>query len=147
MADEIKTSAGKIRSRKFRFAVTLLAVALALLAFEAFNYFSGPAAGCRAKGARRLGGRARAGFFRDRSRRPGHPARRFERQTGHPQFPGDVVRAVSCGNSKFHQAAHGSFAGERLHPRLEHGRRGHVKIPVTFVIDRNGVIQRVLFYA
>ncbi|HZF00879.1 MAG TPA: TlpA disulfide reductase family protein [Methylomirabilota bacterium] len=38
MTDETKTSA----ARKLRFAVALLAVAIALLAFEAFYYFSAP---------------------------------------------------------------------------------------------------------
>jgi len=40
MADEIKTTADGASSKKFRFALTLLAVALALLAYESFYYFS-----------------------------------------------------------------------------------------------------------
>jgi peroxiredoxin len=42
MTDEIKTSVTNPSPPKLRFAVTLLAVALALLAFEAFYYFSAP---------------------------------------------------------------------------------------------------------
>jgi peroxiredoxin len=42
MADEIKTSVDKARSRRIRFALTLLAGVLALLAVEAFYYFSAP---------------------------------------------------------------------------------------------------------
>ena len=43
MADEIKTAAAdKAGSAKFRLAVALLAAALALLAFETFYYFSAP---------------------------------------------------------------------------------------------------------
>ena len=42
MTDEIKNSADGAHARKIRFALTLLAVALALLAFEAFHYFSAP---------------------------------------------------------------------------------------------------------
>jgi thiol-disulfide isomerase/thioredoxin len=42
MTDEIKTSADGTRSKKFRFAMTLLVAVLALLAFEAFYYFSAP---------------------------------------------------------------------------------------------------------
>jgi peroxiredoxin len=42
MTDEIKTTANKASSTKFRFAVTLLAVALALLAYVSFYYFSAP---------------------------------------------------------------------------------------------------------
>jgi peroxiredoxin len=42
MVDEIKTTADGAGSKKFRFALTLLAVALALLAYESFYYFSAP---------------------------------------------------------------------------------------------------------
>jgi thiol-disulfide isomerase/thioredoxin len=42
MADKIKTAADKASSTKFRFALTLLAIALALLAYESFYYFSPP---------------------------------------------------------------------------------------------------------
>jgi peroxiredoxin len=42
MADEITTTAANPSPQKFRFAVTLLAVAVALLAFEAVYYFSAP---------------------------------------------------------------------------------------------------------
>ena len=42
MADEIKTTSDKTSSKRLRFAVTLLAVALALLAFEAFYHFFAP---------------------------------------------------------------------------------------------------------
>jgi peroxiredoxin len=42
MTDEIKTTANKASSTKFRFALTLLAVALALLAYVSFYYFSAP---------------------------------------------------------------------------------------------------------
>lgn len=42
MSEESKISAAKPPPRKLRFAATFLAVALALLAFEAFYYFSTP---------------------------------------------------------------------------------------------------------
>ena len=42
MTDEIKTPTDGARSKNFRVSVTLLAGALALLAFEAFYYFSAP---------------------------------------------------------------------------------------------------------
>jgi peroxiredoxin len=42
MNDEPKSFADKPSQRNFRFALTLLAVALALLAYESFYYFSAP---------------------------------------------------------------------------------------------------------
>lgn len=42
MADEIQTSVDKARSKRIRFALMLLAGVLALLAVEAFYYFSAP---------------------------------------------------------------------------------------------------------
>lgn len=42
MSEEIKTTAAKTSPQKLRFAVSLLVVTLALLAFEAFYFFSAP---------------------------------------------------------------------------------------------------------
>ena len=42
MANKPKTSSADSSPRKFRFALTLLAIALALLAYESFYYFSAP---------------------------------------------------------------------------------------------------------
>jgi len=174
MTDEIKTSANGARSKKFRFALTLLAVALALLAYVSFYYFSAPPLDADQKALLAWEG-VRAPDFSVTNM--GGQAIRLADLKGKrvilnfwatwcvpclAEIPNVIklrgetspTNVVILGLSTDDAALQRTFAQRNgiNYPLaiLQHVPSPYqdvAKIPVTMVIDRNGVIQRVLFYA
>jgi peroxiredoxin len=174
MTDEIKTAADEGCSKNSGFAVTLLAVALALLAYEAFYYFSAPPLDEEQKAllawegvqapdfsvtnvdgqAVRLadlkGKRVIVNFWATwcppcREELPNFIKLRAETSP---------ANLVILGLSTDEAAIQKSFAQRNginyplaILQNVPSPYQDIGKIPVTLVIDRNGVIQHVLFYA
>ena len=174
MTDEIKTTADKPSSQKFRFAVTLLAVAVSLLAFEAFYYFSAPPLDEEQKALLAWEG-VRAPDF-SVTNLDGQAVRladlKGKRVLVHfwatycppclEETPNFVkLRAETppanlaiIGLSPEDMATQKVFAQRNgvnyplaILQNVPSPYQDIVKIPVTLVIDRNGVIQHVLFFA
>jgi thiol-disulfide isomerase/thioredoxin len=174
MTDEIKTSADGARAKKFRFALTLLAVALALLAFEAFHYFFAPPLDADQKALLAWEG-VRAPDF-SVTNVDGHAIRLADLKGKRvilnfwatwcvpclveiPDFiklhaETSPTNLVILGLSTDDAATQKTFAQRNginyqlaILQNVPSPYQDIDKIPVTVVIDRNGVIQRVLFYA
>ncbi len=174
MTDEIKTTADGTGSTKFRFALTLLAVALALLAFETFNYFSAPP----------LDEEQKALVSWEGVRAPDFSVTNVDGQVVRlgdlkgkrvivnfwatwcvpclEELPNFIklraetspTNVVILGLSTDDPATQKAFAQRNginyplaILQNVPSPYQDIVKIPVTMVIDRNGVIQHVLFYA
>ena len=174
MADEIKTTSDKTSPKRLRFAVTLLAVALALLAFEAFYYFSAPP----------LDEEQKALLAWEGVRAPDFSVTSLDGQTVRladlkgkrvivnfwatwcvpclveiPNFTKlcaetSPTNLVILGLSTDDAATQKTFAQRNginyplaILQNVPSPYQDIVKIPVTLVIDRHGVIQHVLFYA
>jgi peroxiredoxin len=174
MADEIQTSVDKARSNKIRFALTLLAGVLALLAVEVFYYFSAPPLDEEQKALLAWQG-VRAPDF-SVTNLDGQSIRLADLKgkrvmlnfwaTWCPpclvELPNFIkLRAqasptsiVILGLSTDDAATQKIFAQRNgvnyplvVFQNVPSPYQDIAKIPVTIVIDRNGVIQRVLFYA
>ena len=174
MADEIKTAADKASSKKFHFAATLLVVALALLAFEVLNYFSAPPLdeeqkallaweGVRAPDftvtnldgqAVRLsdlkGKRVLVNFWATYcppclEETPNFVKLRAETPPENVAIVGLSPEDVAT--QKVFARRNGVNYPLAILQNVPSPYQDIVKIPVTLVSDRNGVIQHVLFYA
>ncbi|HEX7577557.1 MAG TPA: TlpA disulfide reductase family protein [Verrucomicrobiae bacterium] len=174
MADKIKTTSDKTSSKRLRFAVTLLAVALALLAFEMFNYFSAPPLDEEQKALLAWEG-VRAPDF-SVTNLDGQSVRLTDLKGKRvivnfwatwcvpclvelPNFiklraETSPTNLVIIGLSTDDAATQKTFAQRNginyslaILQDVPSPYQDTVKIPVTLVIDRNGVIQHVLFYA
>jgi peroxiredoxin len=174
MVDEIKTSADGARSKKFRFALTLLAVALALLAYVSFYYFSAPPLDADQKALLAWEG-VRAPDF-SVTNVDGHAVRLADLKGKRvilnfwatwcvpclaeiPNFTKlraetSPTNVVILGLSTDDAATQKTFAERNgvnyplaILQNVQSPYQDIDKIPVTLVIDRNGVIQHVLFYA
>jgi peroxiredoxin len=174
MTDEIKTTANKASSTKFRFALTLLAVALALLAYVSFYYFSAPPLDADQKALLAWEG-VRAPDF-SVTNVDGQAIRLADLKGKRvilnfwatwcvpclaeiPNFTRlhaetSPTNVVILGLSTDDAATQKTFAQRNgvnyplaILQNVPSPYQDIDKIPVTFVIDRNGVIQRVLFYA
>ena len=174
MADEIKTSATNPSPQNFRFALTFLAVAVALLAFEAVYYFSAPPLdeeqkallaweGVRAPDfsvtnldgqAVRLadlkGKRVLVNFWATYcppclEETPNFVKLRAETSPTNVAIIGLSTEDIAT--QKVFAQRNGVNYPLAVLQNVPSPYRDIVKIPVTLVIDRNGVIQHVLFYA
>ena len=174
MTDEIKTSATNTSPPKLRFAVTLLAVAVALLAFEAFYYFSAPPLdeeqkallaweGVRAPDftvtnldgqAIRLsdlkGKRVLVNFWATYcppclEETPNFVKLHAETSPANVAIIG--LNTEDMATQKVFAQRNGVNYPLAILQNVPSPYQDIVKIPVTLVIDRNGVIQHVLFYA
>ena len=174
MTDEIKTSADGAHAKKFRFALTLLAVALALLAYVSFYYFSAPPLDADQKALLAWEG-VRAPDF-SVTNVDGQAVRLADLKGKRvilnfwatwcvpclveiPNFiklraETSPTNVVVLGLSADDAATQKTFAQRNginyplaILQNVPSPYRDIDKIPVTMVIDRNGVIQRVLFYA
>ena len=174
MADEIKTATDKASPKKIRFAATLLVVALALLAFEVVNYFSAPPLdeeqkallaweGVRAPDftvtnldgqAVRLsdlkGKRVLVNFWATYcppclEETPNFVKLRAETPPENVAIVG--LSPEDAATQKVFMRRNGVNYPLALLQNVPSPYQDIVKIPVTLVIDRNGVIQHVLFYA
>ena len=174
MTDEIKTTADKASSQKFRFAVTLLTVVVALLAFESFYYFSAPPLDEEQKALLAWEGVHAPDF--SVTNLDGQAIRLADLKGKRvivnfwatwcmpclveiPNFiklraETSPTNVVILGLSTDDAATQKTFAQRNgvnyplaILQNVPSPYQDIVKIPVTMVIDRNGVIQRVLFYA
>ena len=174
MTGEIKTSGTNPTPLKLRFAVTLLAAALALLAFETFYYFSAPPLdeeqkallaweGVRAPDfsvtnldgqAVRLadlkGKRVLINFWATYcppclEETPNFVKLRAETPSENVAIVGLSPEDVAT--QKVFARRNGVNYPLAILQNVPSPYQDIVKIPVTLVIDRNGVIQHVLFYA
>jgi peroxiredoxin len=174
MADKIKTTSDKTSPKRLRFAVTLLAVALALLAFEALYYFSAPPLDEEQKALLAWEG-VRAPDF-SVTNLDGQSVRLTDLKGKRvivnfwatwcvpclvelPNFiklraETSPTNLVIIGLSTDDAATQKTFAQRNginyslaILQDVPSPYQDIVKIPVTLVIDRNGVIQHVLFYA
>jgi len=174
MTDEIKTSANGARSKKFRFAVTLLAVALALLAYESFYHFSAPPLDADQKALIAWEG-VRAPDF-SVTNVDGQAIRLADLKGKRvilnfwatwcvpclaeiPNFTKlraetSPTNVVILGLSTDDAATQKTFAQRNginyplaILQNVPSPYQDIMKIPVTLVIDRKGVIQHVIFYA
>jgi peroxiredoxin len=172
MNDELKTA--NPSPRNFRFALTLLAVALALLAFEAFYYFSAPPLDEEQKALAAWEG-VRAPDF-SVTNLDGQAIRLADLKGKRviinfwaawcvpclEELPNFIrlraetspTNVVILGLSADDAAAQKTFAERNgvnyplaVLQNVPSPYRDVAKIPVTLVIDRNGVIQHVVFYA
>ena len=174
MTDEIKTPTDGARSKNFRLAVTLLAGALALLAYESFYYFSAPTLDTDQKALLAWEG-VRAPDF-SVTNVDGQAIRLSDLKGKRvivnfwatwcvpclaeiPNFTKlraetSPTNLVILGLSTDDAATQKTFAQRNgvnyplaILQNVPSPYQDIDKIPVTMVIDRNGVIQRVLFYA
>jgi peroxiredoxin len=174
MTGEIKTSGTNPTPPKLRFAVTLLAAALALLAFETFHYFSAPPLdeeqkallaweGVRAPDfsvtnldgqAVRLadlkGKRVLINFWATYcppclEETPNFVKLRDETPSADIAIIG--LNPEDMAIQKVFAQRNGVNYPLAILQNVPSPYQNIVKIPVTLVIDRNGVIQHVLFYA
>jgi peroxiredoxin len=174
MTDEIKTTAANSSSQKFRFALTLLAVAVALLAFEAFYYFSAPPLDEQQKAllawegvqapdftvtnldgqAIRLadlkGKRVLVNFWATYcppclEETPNFVKLRAETPPANLAIVG--LSTEDMATQKVFAQRNGVNYSLAILQNMPSPYQDIDKIPVTMVIDRNGVIQHVLFYA
>jgi peroxiredoxin len=174
MADKIKTTSDKTSPKRLRFAVTLLAIALALLAFEALYYFSAPPLDEEQKALLAWEG-VRAPDF-SVTNLDGQSVRLTDLKGKRvivnfwatwcvpclvelPNFiklraKTSPTNLVIIGLSTDDAATQKTFAQRNginyslaILQDVPSPYQDIVKIPVTLVIDRNGVIQHVLFYA
>ena len=174
MTGEIKTSGTNPTPLKLRFAVTLLAAALALLAFETFYYFSAPPLdeeqkallaweGVRAPDfsvtnldgqAVRLadlkGKRVLINFWATYcppclEETPNFVKLRAETPPANLAIVG--LSTEDMATQKVFAQRNGVNYPLAILQYVPSPYQDIVKIPVTLVIDRNGVIQHVLFYA
>jgi peroxiredoxin len=174
MTDEIKTSTDGARSKYFRFASTLMAVALALLAYVSFYYFSAPPLDADQKALVAWEG-VRAPDF-SVTNVDGQAVRladlkgkrvvlNFWATWCEPclvEIPNFIklraetspTNVVILGLSADDAATQKTFAQRNginyplaILQNVPSPYQDIEEIPVTMVIDRNGVIQRVLFYA
>ena len=174
MTDEIKTSAANPSPQKLRFAVTLLVVALALLAFEAVYYFSAPPLdeeqkallaweGVRAPDftvtnldgqAVRLsdlkGKRVLVNFWATYCPPCLEETPNFIKLRAEISPTNVAIIGLSTEDAATQQVfarRNGVNYPLAVLQNAPSPYQDIVKIPVTLVIDRNGVIQHVLFYA
>jgi peroxiredoxin len=175
MTDEIKTSAtNPSPPKRFALALTLLVIALALLAFEAFYYFSAPTLdadqktllaweGVRAPDfsvtnldgqAVRLadlkGKRVLVNFWATYcspclEETPNFVKLRAETPPANVAIIGLSTEDIAT--QKVFARRNGVNYPLAILQNMPSPYQDIVKIPVTLVIDRNGVIQHVLFYA
>ena len=174
MDDKQKSFADNQSPRKFRFALTLLAVALALLAYVSFYYFSAPPLDADQKALLAWEG-VRAPDF-SVTNVDGQAVRLADLKGKRvilnfwatwcvpclveiPNFiklraETSPTNVVVLGLSADDAATQKTFAQRNginyplaILQNVPSPYRDIDKIPVTMVIDRNGVIQRVLFYA
>jgi peroxiredoxin len=171
---KIKTTSDKTSLKRLRFALTLLAVALALLAFEAVYYFSAPPLDEEQKALLAWEG-VRAPDF-SVTNLDGQSVRLTDLKGKRvivnfwatwcvpclvelPNFiklraETSPTNLVIIGLSTDDTATQKTFAQRNginyslaILQDVPSPYQDIVKIPVTLVIDRNGVIQHVLFYA
>ena len=174
MANKPKTSSADSSPRKFRFALTLLAIALALLAYESFYYFSAPPLSAEQKALVAWEG-IRAPDFTV-TNVDGQAIRLADLKGKRvivnfwatwcvpclvevPNFiklraETSPTNVVILGLSTDDPATQKTFAQRNginyplaILQNVPSPYQDIDKIPVTMVIDRNGVIQHVLFYA
>jgi len=174
VANKPKTSSADSSPRKFRFALTLLAIALALLAYESFYYFSAPPLSAEQKALVAWEG-IRAPDFTV-TNVDGQAIRLADLKGKRvivnfwatwcvpclvevPNFiklraETSPTNVVILGLSTDDPATQKTFAQRNginyplaILQNVPSPYQDIDKIPVTMVIDRNGVIQHVLFYA
>ena len=172
MTDEINSSATNPTPPKLRFAVTLLAVALALLAFEALHYFAAPPLdeeqkallaweGVRAPdfSVTNLDGQAvRLADLKDKRVIVNFWATwcmpclveipNFTRLRAETSPTNLVILGLSTEDAttqKVFARRNGVNYPLAILQNVPSPYQDTIKIPVTMVIDRNGVIQHVLF--
>jgi peroxiredoxin len=174
MADEIKTTSDKTSPKRLRFAATLLAVGLALLAFEALYNFSAPPLDEEQKALLAWEGVSAPDFsvtnldgqtIRLANLKGKRVLVNFWATWCPPcleELPNFIkLRAeTSPANLAILGLSTEDAATQKLFARrndvnyplailqnMPSPYHNIVKIPVTLAIDRNGVIQHVLFYA
>ena len=174
MTDEIKNAAVNPSPQNFRFALTFLAVAVALLMFEAFYYFSAPPLDEEQKAllawegvqapdftvtnldgqAIRLsdlkGKRVLVNFWATYcppclEETPNFVKLRAETPSTNVAIIG--LSTEDMATQKVFAQRNGVNYPLAILQNVPSPYQDIVKIPVTLVIDRNGVIQHVLFYA
>ena len=174
MNDEPKSFADKPSQRNFRFALTLLAVALALLAYESFYYFSAPPLdeeqkalvaweGVRAPDfsvtnvdgqtvrlADLRGRRVIVNFWATWCAPCLEELPNFIRLRAETSPTNVVILGLSTDDAvtqKTFAQRNGVNYPLAVLQNVPSPYRDIAKIPVTLVIDRNGVIQHVVFSA
>ena len=174
MTDEMKNSADGARSKTFCFALSFLAVALALIAYESFYYFSASPLDEEQKALLAWEGIQAPDF--SMTNVDGQAIRLADLKGKRvivnfwatwcmpclveiPNFiklraETSPTNVVILGLSTDDAATQKTFAQRNgvnyplaILQNVPSPYQDIVKIPVTMVIDRNGVIQRVLFYA